>query len=106
MASKLKETDDVNEDFFINALTSHLTSPIGRICLLSWVIDVWRHPCLTCVDDKMRYSWQRRSRRLDPSQPHPEMFIVKALEKILADREIKRAYNAQLRKACEEALGM
>lgn len=40
-----------------------------------------------------------------PIQPDPEMFIVKALEKILADRDIKRSYNAQLRKACEEALG-
>ncbi|RWS30440.1 brefeldin A-inhibited guanine nucleotide-exchange protein 1-like protein [Leptotrombidium deliense] len=33
-----------------------------------------------------------------------EMFILKALEKILSDREIKRSYNSQLRKACETAL--
>ena len=38
-------------------------------------------------------------------KPKSEMFIIRALEKILADRDIKRAYNAQLRKACEEALG-
>lgn len=40
-----------------------------------------------------------------PIQPDPEMFIIKALEKILSDRDIKRSYNAQLRKACEESLG-
>lgn len=35
-----------------------------------------------------------------------EMFIVKGLEKILADRDLKRSHLAQLRKACETALGM
>lgn len=34
-----------------------------------------------------------------------EMFITRALEKILNDREIKRSYHSQLRKACEVALG-
>lgn len=33
-----------------------------------------------------------------------EMFIIRALQKILSDREIKRAHHAQLRKACEIAL--
>lgn len=33
-----------------------------------------------------------------------EMFITRALEKILNDREIKRSYHSQLRKACEVAL--
>lgn len=33
-----------------------------------------------------------------------EMFITRALEKILNDREIKRSYHSQLRKACELAL--
>ena len=33
----------------------------------------------------------------------PEMFILRGLEKILSDREIKRSYNLQLRKACEDA---
>ena len=33
------------------------------------------------------------------------MFIVRALEKILGDKEIKRSYHSQLRKACEVALG-
>lgn len=35
-----------------------------------------------------------------------EMFIVKGLEKILADRDVKKSHLAQLRKACETALGM
>ena len=34
-----------------------------------------------------------------------EMFIIKALEKILADKEVKRSHLAQLRKSCETALG-
>ncbi|XP_050031822.1 brefeldin A-inhibited guanine nucleotide-exchange protein 1 isoform X1 [Dermacentor andersoni] len=33
-----------------------------------------------------------------------EMFITRALEKILNDREIKRSYHSQLRKACELTL--
>ncbi|KAK4009871.1 hypothetical protein OUZ56_019014 [Daphnia magna] len=33
-----------------------------------------------------------------------KMFIVKGLEKILADKEVKRSHLAQLRKACETAL--
>lgn len=34
-----------------------------------------------------------------------EMFIIRALEKILSDKEIKRSYHSQLKKACEVALG-
>jgi brefeldin A-inhibited guanine nucleotide-exchange protein len=34
-----------------------------------------------------------------------EMFLTRALEKILSDREIKKAYHSQLKKACEVALG-
>lgn len=34
-----------------------------------------------------------------------EMFIVRALEKILADKDIKRSYHSQLKKSCEVALG-
>lgn len=34
-----------------------------------------------------------------------EMFIIRALEKILADKEIKRSHHSQLKKACEVALG-
>lgn len=34
-----------------------------------------------------------------------EMFIVRALEKILADKDIKRSYHNQLKKSCEVALG-
>ncbi|XP_046659778.1 brefeldin A-inhibited guanine nucleotide-exchange protein 1 isoform X2 [Homalodisca vitripennis] len=33
-----------------------------------------------------------------------EMFIVRALEKILSDKEIKRSYHSQLKRACEVAL--
>ena len=33
----------------------------------------------------------------------PEMFMLRSLKTILSDREIKRAYNLQLRKACENA---
>ncbi|KAH0950826.1 hypothetical protein HN011_007853 [Eciton burchellii] len=33
-----------------------------------------------------------------------EMFIVRALEKILADRDVKRSHLSQLRKSCESAL--
>ena len=35
-----------------------------------------------------------------------DMFLTRALEKILADKEIKKAYHSQLKKACEVALGM
>lgn len=34
-----------------------------------------------------------------------EMFIVRALEKILADRDVKRSHLSQLKKSCESALG-
>ncbi|KAI0232805.1 Brefeldin A-inhibited guanine nucleotide-exchange protein 1 [Lamellibrachia satsuma] len=33
-----------------------------------------------------------------------EMFLTRALEKILADKEIKKAHHSQLKKACEVAL--
>ncbi|MBN3281274.1 BIG1 protein, partial [Polyodon spathula] len=33
------------------------------------------------------------------------MFLTRALEKILADKEVKKAHHCQLRKACEVALG-
>ncbi|XP_018403612.1 PREDICTED: brefeldin A-inhibited guanine nucleotide-exchange protein 2 [Cyphomyrmex costatus] len=33
-----------------------------------------------------------------------EMFIVRALEKILADRDVRRSHLSQLRKSCESAL--
>lgn len=35
-----------------------------------------------------------------------KMFIIKGLEKILADKDVKRSHLAQLRKACETALGI
>lgn len=33
------------------------------------------------------------------------MFLRRALEKILHDKETKKSYHTQLRKACEVALG-
>lgn len=33
------------------------------------------------------------------------MFLRRALEKILNDKEAKKSYNSQLKKACEVALG-
>ena len=38
--------------------------------------------------------------------PAKEMFISRALEKILADREIKKSHCSQLKKTCEIALGI
>jgi brefeldin A-inhibited guanine nucleotide-exchange protein len=37
-------------------------------------------------------------------KPLKEMFLTRALEKILGDREIKKSYHSQLKKACEVAL--
>lgn len=37
-----------------------------------------------------------------PNQKTKEMFIIRALEKILADKDIKR--QGQLKKACESAI--
>lgn len=38
-------------------------------------------------------------------RPAKEMFLTRALEKILVDKEIKKSYHSQLKKACEVALG-
>lgn len=34
-----------------------------------------------------------------------EMFIIRALEKILKDKDVRRKDNIELKKACEAALG-
>lgn len=34
-----------------------------------------------------------------------EMFIVRALEKILGDKDIKRSHHLQLKRSCDAALG-
>lgn len=34
-----------------------------------------------------------------------EMFIIRALEKILKDKDVRRKDNVELKKACESALG-
>lgn len=39
------------------------------------------------------------------SRKTKEMFIVRALEKILGDKDIKRSHHSQLKKACDKALG-
>ena len=38
-------------------------------------------------------------------KPAKEMFLIRALEKILSDKEIKRTHHSQLKKTCEVALG-
>lgn len=42
---------------------------------------------------------------LQNSNRTKEMFIVRALEKILGDKDIKRSQHSQLKKACDTALG-
>ena len=34
------------------------------------------------------------------------MFLIRALEKILSDKEIKRTHHSQLKKTCQVALGL
>ena len=34
-----------------------------------------------------------------------DMFLVRALEKIISEKEVKKSQNSQLKKACEIALG-
>ncbi len=43
-----------------------------------------------------RHVWRQKTKN---------MFLTRALEKILADKEVKKAHHSQLRKACEVALG-
>ena len=42
---------------------------------------------------------------MQTSDKTKEMFIVRALEKILADKDIKKSHHSQLKRACEVALG-
>jgi hypothetical protein len=39
------------------------------------------------------------------AKPAKEMFLTRALEKILSDKDVKKSQYSQLRKACETALG-
>lgn len=41
---------------------------------------------------------------MQPNSKTGEMFIIRALEKILNDKEIKRSHHSQLKRACEAAL--
>lgn len=47
---------------------------------------------------------QRRQTQTE-SLSTKSMFLSRALEKILADKEVKRSQHSQLRKACQVALG-
>ena len=42
--------------------------------------------------------------RMTPSL-HARMFMLRALEKIYAEREIRRSHHSQLKRAVEQALG-
>nr|CAD7605711.1 unnamed protein product [Timema genevievae] len=42
---------------------------------------------------------------MQKSSKTKEMFIVRALEKILSDKDIRRSHHSQLKRACEVALG-
>lgn len=42
---------------------------------------------------------------MQSSEKTREMFILRALEKILNDKDIKRSNHSQLKRACEAALG-
>ena len=39
------------------------------------------------------------------AKPMNEMFLTRALEKIISDKEIKKSHHSQLKRACEVALG-
>lgn len=42
---------------------------------------------------------------MQTSDKTKEMFIVRALERILGDKDIKKSHHSQLKRACEVALG-
>lgn len=58
------------------------------------LIDLWVSAPLSIILSTMQNNSKTR-----------EMFIVRALEKILADKDVKRSHLSQLRKSCESALG-
>lgn len=41
---------------------------------------------------------------LSPMGASKNVFLIRALEKILSERETKRSQHAQLRKSCDDAL--
>lgn len=47
---------------------------------------------------------QQQQQRAENSKTK-SMFLSRALEKILSDKEVKRSQHSQLRKACQVALG-
>lgn len=48
---------------------------------------------------------QQQHQKQTESTKTKSMFLSRALEKILSDKEVKRSQHSQLRKACEVALG-
>lgn len=48
---------------------------------------------------------QQRQQKQTESTKTKSMFLSRALEKILSDKEVKRSQHNQLRKACQVALG-
>lgn len=76
----------------------------GNVKDVRKLITIARFVVMSC---QFRFSFQRTqlsSQRKMQNYPNKtkEMFIVKALEKILADKDIKR--QGQLKKACESAI--
>lgn len=64
-------------------------------------------------ENKLRQQEMKEQQQPDFSKRHTEtesattksMFVSRALEKILSDKEVKRSQHSQLRKACQVALG-
>lgn len=48
---------------------------------------------------------QQRTHSKAEDSKTKSMFLSRALEKILSDKEVKRSQHSQLRKACQVALG-
>lgn len=48
---------------------------------------------------------QQQQSTTEQSSKTKSMFLSRALEKILSDKEVKRSQHSQLRKACQVALG-
>lgn len=46
-----------------------------------------------------------KKQEMSASVKSADMFLLRALEKILIDKEVKKSQNSQLKKACEVALG-
>lgn len=65
-----------------------------------WYPNVQASP-YGCVD----YCHNPLSKNMKQNTKTKEMFITRALEKILKDKDVRRKDNIELKKACEAALG-